>query len=262
MKCYEDQLAMTYVPGERNRLDQDVRTASVAIFRGLYEFGPCQWNLSQLFDLLACTETELTSRLYTSFNECELSVTTRHSIYQHYTTVGYKGTGIETVNLICMLSNAELTALLTSEKIDETTELPEPRPTNELYILLRSQLEDKEKCDILRKKWEEFKAYFLKVKDVDDRLVKRNKMLTAGTGQNRVNSSFRVSQEDAYKDMFRRMERWTMTFWALAPRTVTKYISVENQCRDRCKQTILPSELIFKFCESRNKFISWDTPHI
>ena len=92
-----------------------------------------------------------------------------------------------------MLINAELTALLTLETFHETTELPEPRPTNKLYILLRSQLEDKEKCDRLREKWEEFKAYLPKVKDADNRLVKRNKMLTAGTGQNRVNSSFRVS---------------------------------------------------------------------
>ena len=105
-------------------------------------------------------------------------------------------------------------------------------------------------------------AYFLKVKDADNILMKHNEMLTASMGQNKVNSSFRVSQEDAHKDMFRRMMRWTMTFWALAPRTVTKYISFENEGRDSCKQTILPSELIFKFCESRNKFISWDTPHI
>ena len=62
--------------------------------------------------------------------------------------------------------------------------------------------------------------------------------------------------------MFKRMERWTMTFWALAPRTVTKYLSFENQGRDSCKQTILPSELLFKFCESRNKFITWDAKHI
>ena len=71
VKCYEDQLAMTYVPGERNRMDQDVRTASVAIYTGLYKFGPCQCNLSQIFDLqaifdlLACTEVELMRRLYT-----------------------------------------------------------------------------------------------------------------------------------------------------------------------------------------------------
>ena len=261
VQCYNDHLSMTYVPGERNRLDQDLRTASVAICRGLYEFGPCQCNLSQMFDLLACSETELTSRLYTGFNERELNETTRQSIYEQYTTVGYKGTGIETVNLICMLTNAELTALLTFETFDETTELPQPKPTNELYILLRSQLEDKEKCDALRNKWDEFKPYFPKVKDADDRLVKRNKMLTAGTGQNRINSSFRVSQEVQHQDMFRRMERWTMTFWALAPRTVTKYISFENQGRDSCKQTILPSEMLFKFCEARNKFIAWDTPH-
>jgi len=119
---------MTYVPGERNRLDQDLLTASVAICRGLYEFGPCQCNLSQMFDLLACSETELTSRLYTGFNERELNETTRQSIYEQYTTVGYKGTGIETVNLICMLTNAELTALLTFETFDETT-----TPTTQAY---------------------------------------------------------------------------------------------------------------------------------
>ena len=62
--------------------------------------------------------------------------------------------------------------------------------------------------------------------------------------------------------MFKRMERWTMTYWALAPRTVTKYLSFENQGRDSCKQTILPSELLFKFCEARNKFITWDAKHI
>ena len=27
--CYEDQLAMTYVPGEHNRLDQDARTGNL-----------------------------------------------------------------------------------------------------------------------------------------------------------------------------------------------------------------------------------------
>ena len=88
-------MTVTYAPGERSRVDQDVRTASVAICRGLYEFGPCQCNMSQMFDLIACTEEELTNRLYTGYNERELNDTTRHSIYNIYTTVGYKGTGIE-----------------------------------------------------------------------------------------------------------------------------------------------------------------------
>ena len=99
----------------------DVRTASVAICRGLYEFGPCQCNL---FDLMACTEEELSNRLYTGYNERELNETTRQSIYQIYTTVGYKGTGIESVNLIRMLTNAELTALLTLDDFNETTAFP------------------------------------------------------------------------------------------------------------------------------------------
>ena len=121
-------MTVTYAPGERSRVDQDVRTASVAICRGLYEFGPCQCNMSQMFDLIACTEEELTNRLY-RYNERELNDTTRQSIYHIYTTVGYKGTGIESVNLICMLSNAELTALLT---LDDTTAFAEPKSTQEL----------------------------------------------------------------------------------------------------------------------------------
>ena len=121
-------MTVTYAPGERSRVDQDVRTASVAICRGLYEFGPCQCNRSQMFDLIACTEEELTNRLYTGYNERELNDTTRHSIYNIYTTVGYKGTGIESVNLIYMLS-------LT---LDDTTAFPEPKSTQELYTLLRS----------------------------------------------------------------------------------------------------------------------------
>jgi len=173
--------------------------------------------------------------------------------------VGYKGTGIESVNLICMLSNAELTALLT---LDDTTAFPEPKSTQELYTLLRSSLEDREQCELLRNKWRTFKTFLPKVKDADDRLVKRTKMFTPGTGQNRCNAVERVSREAEHAEMFKRMERWTMTFWALAPRTVTKYLSFENQGRDSCKQTILPSELLFKFCEARNKFITWDAKHI
>jgi len=204
----------------------------------------------------------LSNRLHTGYNERELNETTRQSIYQIYTTVGYKGTGIESVNLICMLTNAELTALLTLDDFNETTAFPEPKSTQELYTLLRSYLEDREKCEVLRKKWTTLKSFLPKVKDVDDRLVRRNKMFTPGTGQNRCNAVERVSKGTEHAEMFKRMERWTMTFWALAPRTVTKYLSFENQGRDSCKQTVLPSELLFKFCESRNKFISWDAKHI
>ena len=34
VQCYNDHLSMTYVPGERKRLDQDLRTVSEAICRG------------------------------------------------------------------------------------------------------------------------------------------------------------------------------------------------------------------------------------
>ena len=77
-------MTVTYAPGERSRVDQDVRTASVAICRGLYEFGPCQCNMSQMFDLIACTEEDLTNRLYTGYNERELNETTQQSIYHVY----------------------------------------------------------------------------------------------------------------------------------------------------------------------------------
>ena len=131
-----------------------------------------------------------------------------------------------------------------------------PKNMQELYTLLRSYLEDREKCEVLRKKWTTLKSFLPKVKDVDDRLVRRNKMFTPGTGQNRCNAVERVSKE-AEKN-----GKMDHDFLALAPRTVTKYLSFENQGRDSCKQTILPSELLFKFCESRNKFISWDAKHI
>jgi len=123
--------------------------------------------------------------------------------------VGYKGTGIESVNLICMSSNAELTALLT---LDDTTAFLEPKSTQELYTLLRSSLEDREQCELLRNKWRTFKTFLPKVKDADARLVKRTKMFTPGTGQNRCNAVERVSNEAEHAEMFKRMERWTMTF--------------------------------------------------
>ena len=127
------------------------------------------------------------------------------------------------------LSNAELTALLTLDDFDDTTVFPGPKSTQELYTLLRSFLEDREQCELLRNKWRTFKTFLPKV--ADDRLVKRTKMFTPGTGQNQCNAVERVSKEAEHAEMFKRMERWTMTFWALAPRTVMKYLSFENQGR-------------------------------
>jgi len=112
---------------------------------------------------------------------------------------------------------------------------------------LRSSLEDREQCELLRNKWRTFKTFLPKVKDADDRLVKRTKMFTPGTGQNRCNAVERVSKE-AEKN-----GKMDHDFLALAPRTVTKYLSFENQGRDSCKQTILPSE---RFCSN---FVSQGT---
>ena len=145
---------MAYVPAEKNRVDQDLRTATVAICRGLYEFGPCSCNLSQLFHLLASTDSELSNnRLYQGFNERDLNSTTRDSIYDHYINVGYKGTGVETINNVVLLDNAELTALLmTLEIFSAETELPEAKTKDELFALHRPQLEDPEKLNLLIKK--------------------------------------------------------------------------------------------------------------
>ena len=144
---------MAYVPAEKNRVDQDLRTATVSICRGLYEFGPCQCNLSQLFHLLACTDSELSNnRLYQGFNERDLNSTTRDSIYDHYINVGYKGTGVETINNVVLLDNAELTALLTLEIFSAETELPEAKSKDELFALFRPQLEDPEKLNLLIQK--------------------------------------------------------------------------------------------------------------
>ena len=253
---------MAYVPAEKNRVDQDLRTATVAICRGLYEFGPCQCNLSQLFHLLACTDSELSNnRLYQGFNERDLNSTTRDSIYDHYINVGYKGTGVETINNVVLLDNAELTALLTLEIFSAETELPEAKSKDELFALFRPQLEDPEKLNLLIQKWELFKPHFAKVKDADDKLGKRLKMMVPWSGQNRVGASYKVSLEADHSEMFKVMQHWTMTFWSLSPRAVTKYLSMENQGRDSCKQTILPSELILRAAEGRNKIIPWDSNH-
>ena len=115
--------------------------------------------------------------------------------------------------------------------------------------------------NLLIQKWELFKPHFAKVKDADDKLGKRLKMMVPWSGQNCVGASYKVSLEADHSEMFKAMQLWTMTFWSLSPRAVTKYLSVsmENQERDSCKQTILPSELILRAAEGRNKIIPWDS---
>ena len=75
------------------------------------------------------------------------------------------------------------------------------------------------------------------------------------SGQNCVGASYKVSREAQHSEMFKAMQRWTMTFWSLAPCAVTKYLSMEH------KQTILPSELVLRAAEGRNKIIPWDSHH-
>ena len=174
LSIYKQHQQLAYVPAEKNRVGQDLWTATVAICCSLCEFGPCQCNLSQLFHLLACTDSELSNnRLYQGFNERDLNSTTRDSIYDHYITVGYKGTGVETTNNVVLLDNAELTALLTLEIFSAETELPKAKSKDELFALFCPQLEDLEKLNLLIQKWELFKPHFAKVKDADDKLGKR-----------------------------------------------------------------------------------------
>ena len=40
-------------------MDQDLRTAKIAIMHAIYEYGPIPCNLSQVLVLIACTEDEL-----------------------------------------------------------------------------------------------------------------------------------------------------------------------------------------------------------
>ena len=54
---------------------------------------------------------------------------------------------------------------------------------------------------------ENIQEFLPKVNDTDDRLVKRNKMFTPGTGQNRCNAVERVSKEAEHAEMFKRIER-------------------------------------------------------
>jgi len=261
-KCFKEQQALTYAPGQKSRVDQDLRTVTVSILSALYEYGPIQCNLSQVFNFLACTEDELkNNRLHVGVNERGINDTTREVIFNKYMTNGYRGTGIESINNVILLNNSELTALLTLEHMDDETEMPLSKNKMELFDLLRPALENREKCEELVTKWLKFKEFFPKVKDADEKKVFRHKWMVPWAGQNRVNAASRLGSSEGDQDRFRAMERWTMTFWALMPRKVTQYLSQENQGRDGCKQTILDCEEIFNAADNRNKLILWDKYH-
>ena len=49
VKLYNESKLYQYVLGDKLKVDQDVRTATISLCRTLYEFGPIQCNLSQFF---------------------------------------------------------------------------------------------------------------------------------------------------------------------------------------------------------------------
>ena len=70
VKLYNESKVYHYVPGNKLKVDQDLRTAMISLCRTLYELGPIQCNLSQVFPLLACTKNKLRDqRIYAGFNE-------------------------------------------------------------------------------------------------------------------------------------------------------------------------------------------------
>ena len=62
--------------------------------------------------------------------------------------MGYKGTGIESMNLICTFSNAGLTALLTLEKFDEQTQPLTLNPHRDIHYIIEKNVKH-EKMGIL-----------------------------------------------------------------------------------------------------------------
>ena len=70
-------------------MDQDLRTATIAIMRAIYEYGP----------IIACIEDDLkNNHMFAGYNNRGLVDATRESLFHQYMTAGYKGTGAERVN--------------------------------------------------------------------------------------------------------------------------------------------------------------------
>ena len=126
---------------------------------------------------------------------------------------------------MCHFTDSELTALLIMASFDEESALPEPL----------SKLESTELCGGSVMKFKEFQQ---KVKDADEKLGRRTKMFVPASAQNRMNATHRLGSDEGDQERFKSMERWTMHFWRLMPRTVARYISLKNQGRDGQKQTI------------------------
>ena len=261
---YESSRSFVLVSGKTSTVDQDLRTTTIAMLRAIYEFGPIPTNLYQVMELIAHSVDELRfSKMYTGYNDRGLVDTTRESTFRQYMSVGYKGTGIETVSLMSLFSDAELTCLLTLEDFTEETDLPEALPKQELYVKLRAAFEGVESCEQFLVKWRKFKGFFPKYRDEDDKLNRRLKMFVPPAGQNRINAAGRFgSVDEGDPTRFAAMQHWTMTFWRRMPRTATRYLSEENQIRDACEQTISDSELLMKAADTRASLFDWDTRHV
>ena len=83
--------------------------------------------------------------------------------------VGYKGIRQETINHVCLFSDAKLTTLFTLENFDSEEVLPQAYSKAELYITLCTILEDKEKFKLFLEKWKKFQLHFAHILDADEK---------------------------------------------------------------------------------------------
>jgi hypothetical protein len=262
--CRLYEQAKQYKPGEnteqKRNADQDLRTATVSILRALYEFGPIACRLSQVLQFIASKTEDLKSNLHVGYNERGLVDATRDYTFEQYMTTGYKGTGNESVNLICMLTDSELTCLLTSQEPPSNMIMPQAVPKQTMYEMLRSIIENPDTIGDFVKKWETFCPYLPFVKDVEGQSRPRTHLFVPSSGQNRLNAASRVLEADP--ERFILMERWTMTFWSNMPRIASDYLSKETQDRDSCSQAIYDAEVIKKTLQDRHRLIRWDDKYV
>jgi len=262
--CGMYQKAKLYKPGEmseqKRNADQDLRTATVSVLRGLYEFGPIACRLSQVLQLIACKTEDLKSDLHVGYNERGLVDATREFTFEQYMTTGYKGTGVESVNLTCMLNDAELTILLVEETFPVNQKMPDAWAKPKLYEQMRSLIENPENIADFVKKWQGFCPNYPYVKTMEGNNRQRTHLFVPSSGQNRLNAAARVLEADPAR--FQLMERWTMTFWSNMPRLASDYLSKETQDRDSCSQAIYDAELIKKALQDRGRLISWDPKYV
>jgi hypothetical protein len=95
--------------------------------------------------------------LYSGFNERGLHDSSADAIYWQYSNEGYKGTGIETINLSSMLLDAEIKGMLPVDTNDAFVSL---------YHQLREALENDERCQAFVTKWNVMKEELQTVRSV------------------------------------------------------------------------------------------------